>query len=327
MSTSGGPGARPSTSPQESAREQLEADFTKARIVELAMLPVQGNFDSAHLREVNRRIFQDMPGAGFEDVTPGVYRPAVPDGQDWLKNRALSTVRGTFLVAYSPMNASARERIDALLLAVKPNELAALMPDAFGKRMAKLYAELDYLHPFSDGNSRTLRTFTAQLARTAGYELAWEQFNLTPEGRDKLYIARDLSVNEIALPKMASHRAMVGIAHAMDSLAGNAKLEKLLESAIRPLEARQAQAPSQPKVHQPGSERPEIALAREFERAMNEKMVPESLRPALRATFNLELQERVARGEFAVRPPARTPSASSSDGAIGSTPHPPKIKR
>lgn len=120
---------------------------------------------------------------------------------------------------------------------------------------------------------------------------------------------------------------MVGIAHAMDSLAGNAKLEKLLESAIRPLQARQAPAPSQPGAHQADGERPEIALAREFERAMSEKMVPESLRPALRASFNQELQERVARGKFAVRPPARAPSASSPDGAIGSTPPPPKIKR
>ena len=39
----------------------------------------------------------------------------------------------------------------------------------FAIRMGQLYADLDYLHPFSEGNSRTLRTFTRQLAREVGF--------------------------------------------------------------------------------------------------------------------------------------------------------------
>jgi cell filamentation protein len=45
-----------------SERDRLEALYTFARGHELADRPVQGAFDAAHLREINRRLFQDMPG-------------------------------------------------------------------------------------------------------------------------------------------------------------------------------------------------------------------------------------------------------------------------
>lgn len=91
-------------------REQLEADYTFKRVVELELEPVRGNFDAAHLKEINRRIFQDLPGEGFNDVEPGDFRPPVPEGKDWMKNRGLSTVEGTFYVAYSRMDEAAKAR-------------------------------------------------------------------------------------------------------------------------------------------------------------------------------------------------------------------------
>ncbi len=42
----------------EVRREELEGRFTRWRIKELEASPVAGNFDAAHLKEVNRRIFQ-----------------------------------------------------------------------------------------------------------------------------------------------------------------------------------------------------------------------------------------------------------------------------
>ena len=300
--------------PTPASRELIEAKVTRDRILELELDPVRGAFDAAHLREVNRRIFQDMPGKGFSDVTPGVYRNEVPAGQDWLKNRAFTTVPGTFLVAYSPMDAASRERIESVLLDAKPDRLAVLEPTDFARRIAKVYAEIDYLHPFPDGNSRTLRTFTKQLAKAAGFELDWERFGQTPDGRDKLYIARDLSVNEIAFPKMTSHRAMVGVAHAMHSLAANPNLEKLLQSAIRPLPGNAIDPLA--GVHEPSAQRHQ-QLAQELERAMTEKGVPESLRPELRKIFAEELKVRVARGDFgapsAVPAPAKRSPGNPSD--------------
>lgn len=86
-----------------SEREWLEGLFTAHRIAELHLDPVRGKFDAAHLKEVNRRIFQDLPGLGFDDVTPGQYRWPVEAGNDWIKSRSLETVEASSNVTYSPM--------------------------------------------------------------------------------------------------------------------------------------------------------------------------------------------------------------------------------
>ncbi|MDR2881647.1 MAG: Fic family protein [Azoarcus sp.] len=218
-------------------RQQLEADCTFKRVVELELDPVRGNFDAAHLKEVNRRIFQDLPGAGFDDVTPGEFRKPVPDGLDWMKQRGLSTVDGPFYVAYSRMDEAATARLDKALEGAKPDELRSLKTAEFTAQLARIYAELDYVHPFSDGNSRTLRTFTKQLAKEAGYEVDWERFSRSEVERDLLYIARDRSVNELAKPHVQHENTMRKILHTQARLDGNRALPDLLRDAVRPSRA------------------------------------------------------------------------------------------
>jgi cell filamentation protein len=215
-------------------RERIEGRLTYWRVLELDRDPVRGNFDAVHLKEINRRIFQDLPGAGFADVTPGEYRPSVPDGKDWMKNRVLSTVDVSYFVAYSRMDEVAQARLDKALTSAKPEKLRGLKKHEFTATLAKLYAELDYVHPFSDGNSRTLRTFTKQLARESGYELEWESFYASETGRDILYISRDRSVNELAKPQVQHEQTMRKIVHSMDRLEGNRALPDLLCEVVRP---------------------------------------------------------------------------------------------
>lgn len=221
----------------EARRAELEGRYTEWRIRDLEINPVQGSFNAAHLKEVNRRIFQDLPRAGFNDVTPGEFRPAVSDGVDWIKKRRLSTVDGAFFVAYSRMDDVATARIDKALEAANPEKLGRLKTAEFTAQLASIYTELDYIHPFSDGNSRTLRTFTAQLARSSGYELDWNRFGGSDVGRDILYIARDLSVNALALPNVHSESTMQKILHTTDRLQGNRALPDLLRDAVRPSRA------------------------------------------------------------------------------------------
>lgn len=218
-------------------RQQLEADFTFKRLVELELVPVRGNFDSWHLKEVNRRIFQDLPGAGFQDVRPGEFRNPVEDGLDWMKQRGLPTVDGPYYVAYSRMDKAAMDRLDRVLEVAKPDALRDLKTSEFTARLAMVYAELDYVHPFSDGNSRTLRTFVKQLAKEAGYEVDWERFGRTNVGRDVLYIARDRSVNELAKPHVQHESTMRKILHTQDRLKDYLALPELLRDAFRPLRA------------------------------------------------------------------------------------------
>lgn len=87
----------------------------------------------------------------------------------------------------------------------------------------------------ADGNSRTLRTFTKQLANAAGYELDWERFNCSASTRDALYIARDKAVNAIALPQMQNERSMMRIVGSLKRLDPFKNLAQLLQEAVRPL--------------------------------------------------------------------------------------------
>jgi cell filamentation protein len=74
--------------------------------------------------------------------------------------------------------------------------------------LAQTYARLDYLHPFREGNSRTLRTFTAQLAREAGHRLDWDTTSVTAQSRDALYIARDVAVIQLRYPGLTADSMM-----------------------------------------------------------------------------------------------------------------------
>ncbi|MDR1276110.1 MAG: Fic family protein [Candidatus Accumulibacter sp.] len=219
--------------PTAEQRREAEADLTGLRIAELRIDPVRGNFDAAHLREINRRIFQDLPELGFTDVTPGVFRPTAPPDLDWVKARSLETVSVvTSFIAYSPMDKAARARLDKVLKGVNPSKLSKLKTAEFTQAIAQLYTEIDYIHPFRDGNSRTLREFTRELAEVSGYVIEWERFNKSPAGRDILYIARDIGVNRLALPHVQHFGTKRDITLSTDQLAGNRDLPDLLRDAV-----------------------------------------------------------------------------------------------
>lgn len=219
-------------------REEAEAHYTRARILELRLSPVRGAFDADHLREINRRIFQDLPTKGYEGYSPGEFRPPTEGGKDWIKNRIYETVQERAIVAYSPMDEAARSRIDSVLASrALPHELAKLKTAEFTKAIAEVYFQLDYAHPFADGNSRTLREFTRQLSAESGYQLDWERFDRGPGGRDTLYIARDLSVNAIAAEAVRTEHTRRLVGHMQNQFAGNRELTDLLRDAIRPSRA------------------------------------------------------------------------------------------
>ena len=217
-------------------RQELEAEYTLWRIAELRLNPVRGRFDAAHLCEINRRIFQDLPGLGFDDVTPGQYRPPVRLGSDWCKYRQLESQNVILAVAYSRMDLDAINQLNHVLKKANPAELSKLNTAEFTEAMGRLYVDLDYIHPFRDGNSRSLREFTRQLADESGYNLDWTRFNKNIYGRDVLYIARDKSVNELAYPSIRDPEIRRDVVFSMDALASNRDMPDLLKDAIQPQE-------------------------------------------------------------------------------------------
>src|SRR3546814_10979783 len=75
--------------------------------------PVEGSFDVAHLREVHRRIFQDLPHHG-----PGEFRPPTPGH---IKNRVLEGTALRYEVPYAT-RAEVDARLEPTLAALKSGD-------------------------------------------------------------------------------------------------------------------------------------------------------------------------------------------------------------
>ncbi|MFC3859545.1 Fic family protein [Deinococcus antarcticus] len=171
-----------------------EGAITSARIIALRADPVQGHYDSAHLKEIHRRIFEPLL-----HHHPGEFRP---DSSAHRKTRELEGQSMRYVVDYA--GGDLQRRVDTILEGVQAGvALKGLSQDEFSRRISQLYADLDHAHPFREGNSRTLREFTHQLAQNAGYELEWSSTNADAEARNRLYVARDVAVYERHYPGLS----------------------------------------------------------------------------------------------------------------------------
>ena len=54
------------------------------------------------------------------------------------------------------------------------NHLCGLPEKQFVGRLAYYYDQLNYIHPFREGNGRAQRIFWSRIARDAGYEIDWD---------------------------------------------------------------------------------------------------------------------------------------------------------
>jgi cell filamentation protein len=165
----------------------FEADAVASCLIELKQKPVTGPFDLRRLQETHRRIFGRVyPWAGELRKDIGLMA----------KNRS------GFVVAYGPSQnvPGALASVFAALKAEK--ELQGLDAVAMARRLAYYYCELDAIHGFRDGNSRTLRAFTTDLTEAAGHRLEWARTAQREGDRERLYHARDLAVMRGDLSEM-----------------------------------------------------------------------------------------------------------------------------
>ncbi len=205
------------------------------RIKELENAPIQGCFDAQHLKAIHKHIFQDSP-----EYRPGEYRDETP-GKIYVKQRALEANPRRYLVHYRPEGIG-RAVDGALKEFGDPKAFRGAPAAEVAGKLAKLYGDLDHAHAFREGNSRTLRQFTKQIAREAGYHLDWGATNVTAEARDRLYVARDLAVTERSFPGLDQKRAMEtndrAEYEAWATFAGrfqdHARLASVIEASMRP---------------------------------------------------------------------------------------------
>ncbi len=137
--------------------EQREADYAAARSYELALHPIKGSFDLAHLCAIHRHLFGD------------VY--------DWAGElRDVDVAKGDSLFAHhTHIEAAAKPIFEQL---AQENYLAGLEARAFSERAAHYLGEINALHPFREGNGRAQREFINHLAYKNGYFIAWSAISV-----------------------------------------------------------------------------------------------------------------------------------------------------
>jgi cell filamentation protein len=173
----------------QNALNRFESDAVAVGLIDLKQNPIRGPFDARRLQETHRRIFSRVyPWAGELRKDIGM----------------LAKNRSGFVVAYGPSQ-NIPGALASLFAALKAeSDLRGLDADAMAKRLAYYYGELDAIHAFRDGNSRTLRAFTADLAEAAGHRLDWAMVAQRAKNRKQLYHARDLAVMHGDLSELAA---------------------------------------------------------------------------------------------------------------------------
>jgi cell filamentation protein len=143
-------------------QEQLDAFETlnsAARAYELLVKPVDGNFDTAHLKAIHRYLFQDVFGwaGGFRSTVLGksayIGAPAIWFTQPHLLEHEAARI-------FSNLHRS--------------KLLRDLPRVEFAHRAAKLLADINALHPFREGNGRTQRIFVAEVGRRVGHTIHFD---------------------------------------------------------------------------------------------------------------------------------------------------------
>ncbi len=135
--------------------ETAEREITHAALILLDESPVSPSYDLPHLREIHRRIFGDI--------------------YDWAGQiRTVTIAKGAVFCLPQYIDSSA-----TLIFRELHDEdcLRGLRRYAFVSRLAYYLGEVNALHPFREGNGRTQRAFFGQLARDAGFTLAWQHLD------------------------------------------------------------------------------------------------------------------------------------------------------
>ena len=135
--------------------KKLEPQVVFANELELEAISIPRTNDLAELLLIHRQLFK------------GVY--------DWAdKIRTVDIKKNNegseYFLIVSKITDAAKYVFGEL---AKENALHGLAQDEFVKRLAYYYDQLNFIHPFREGNGRTQRVFWSRLAQDAGYIIDW----------------------------------------------------------------------------------------------------------------------------------------------------------
>lgn len=146
-----------------------EEEITLIKQMELLKNPIKGNFSKSHLMNIHRFIFEDIyPFAGK------------------IRREQISKADTMFY----PPDLIDRE-LDKVFDKIKEKNM---LKESDGKKifdnLAYVMAELNIIHPFREGNGRSIREFIRLMAKRVGCDLNWGNIE-----KEKLLEASILSVD------------------------------------------------------------------------------------------------------------------------------------
>jgi len=161
----------------EAELSTAEHDLVIVRHIQLWERPLAGAFDLPHLKAIHRFLFSDVYPFAGEARTVDLCKVDDP-GRHFVPARLISACAA---------------RIFADIAA--DNYLCGIDRDTFVDRMTEHFVAINRLHPFREGNGRTLRLFLHDLAAHAGFRLDWTRATraqVVAACRDPLNRARQL---------------------------------------------------------------------------------------------------------------------------------------
>lgn len=137
--------------------DNVEAALTFSRSLELSSTVLPATRDLAEVREIHKHLFQDVYGWAGQIRTIDIRKNS--DGAGFFLPVGFIEHAAGF--TFEQLTA------DALL--------RGMTRDQFIPRLAYHYDQLNYIHPFREGNGRVQRVFWDRVAKDAGWSLDWTQ--------------------------------------------------------------------------------------------------------------------------------------------------------
>lgn len=130
---------------------EAENDITAVRQQDMLQNPIKGNFTINHLCSIHKYLFGDIYSfAGH------IRKESIAKGETTFE---------------SPK--SIKLKLTKLLSELKQENYLIDVDDKYIERLAYYFAELNYIHPFREGNGRTTREFIRLLLLRSGYTVDW----------------------------------------------------------------------------------------------------------------------------------------------------------
>lgn len=162
--------------------QSMENILTTQRLSELQDLPVPGDFNIQHLQKIHESIFRDLYPFAGELRTENITK----DGFSFAQARFI------------------REAAVPLFEKLMHENWGNMGREHLADRLAFYMAEINVLHPFREGNGRSLREFIRCLALEAGYDIDW-----ATEPKEKVLRASIESVRNVDQLQQVIYKSLV----------------------------------------------------------------------------------------------------------------------